>query len=171
MHVNCLHLFHNFVLPHFRKGMRVLEIGPDEVPSAFLDTHLGLEKDIECWNTADMRKAEGLTYFIEDPYNYPIPDETYDLIISANVFEHVPKIWTWMKELARICRTGGKIATICPVSWKYHQVPVDCWRAYPDGVKAVYEEAGLKVLTSWWGCMEESGTQKDTVVVGIKEKK
>jgi SAM-dependent methyltransferase len=148
--------------------MRVLEIGPDEIPSAFLDTHIGLEKDIECWNTADMRQAKGLTYLITDPYKYPISDETYDMVISANVFEHVPKVWVWMTELARITKPGGCVATICPVNWKYHQVPVDCWRAYPDGVKAVYEWAGLVPVTAYWGCMEESGQQKDTVVVGRK---
>jgi hypothetical protein len=36
--------------------------------------------------------------------------------------------------------------TICPVSWGYHEAPIDCWRMYPAGLRALYEHAGLKVL-------------------------
>jgi len=53
-----------------------------------------------------------------------------------------------MKELARVCRAGGKVITINPVSWPYHEYPIDCWRAYPEGMMALYEEANLKVLLS-----------------------
>ncbi|MBU2063807.1 MAG: hypothetical protein KKF93_05375, partial [Candidatus Omnitrophica bacterium] len=39
----------------------------------------------------------------------------------------------------------GHVITIAPISWTYHEAPVDCWRIYPEGMKALYEEAGLKV--------------------------
>ena len=34
--------------------------------------------------------------------------------------------------------------TIAPVSWPYHEDPVDCWRIYPDGLRALYDEVGLR---------------------------
>ena len=36
--------------------------------------------------------TERLTYTTRDPYRFPIPDNTFDVIVSANVIEHVRKI-------------------------------------------------------------------------------
>jgi hypothetical protein len=46
------------------------------------------------------------------------------------------------------------VITIAPVSWPYHEAPVDCWRMYPDGLCALYEDAGLEVLSADWGSAE-----------------
>ena len=47
-------------------------------------------------------------------------------------------------------KPGGHVVTIAPVSWEYHEDPVDCWRIYPEGMKALCEDAGLKVITCEW---------------------
>jgi hypothetical protein len=65
-----------------------------------------------------------------------------------------------MGELARICKTGGTIITINPVSWPYHEAPVDCWRAYPEGMKALYEDSSLDVILSVWESLEEPTFRK-----------
>ena len=44
--------------------------------------------------------------------------------------------------------------TINPVSWVYHEAPVDCWRMFPEGMKALYEDASLSVVLSHWGSLE-----------------
>ncbi|MFM6527497.1 MAG: hypothetical protein ACKPIB_04265, partial [Dolichospermum sp.] len=31
---------------------------------------------------------------------------------------------------------------------------IDCWRAYPEGMKALYEEAKLDVIMSTWESLE-----------------
>lgn len=61
-----------------------------------------------------------------------------------------------MKEVSRICKLGGVVITINPVSWPYHEAPIDCWRAYPEGVKALYEEAKLDVIMSKWESLEST---------------
>jgi hypothetical protein len=70
--------------------------------------------------------------------------------------EHVRKPWVWIKELARICKPGGHVITINPVSWPYHEYPIDCWRAYPEGMIGLYEDAGLKVITSRCESLEDT---------------
>lgn len=149
MHKNTQLLFRKYALPYFRPGLRILEIGPNKRPSTFQDI-LG---DMPLtWDTLDIASRDDipLTYRTEDEYRFPIPDKSYDLVISANVIEHVRKIWRWMPELARITKPGGHIITIAPVSWEYHEAPVDCWRIYPEGMKALCEEAGLRVLLCEW---------------------
>ncbi|MEO2089895.1 MAG: methyltransferase domain-containing protein, partial [Gemmataceae bacterium] len=73
-------------------------------------------------------------------------DASYDVVLAGNVLEHVPRVWVWIKELGRVCKPGGVVITVNPLSWPYHEAPVDCWRVYPEGMKALYEEAGLEVL-------------------------
>jgi len=56
--------------------------------------------------------------------------------------------------LARVTKTNGLVITINPVSWNYHEAPVDCWRIYPEGMKSLYEDASLKVVLSLWESLE-----------------
>ncbi len=151
MHTNAKLLFEKYALPLFKPGMKVLEIGPDAFPSTYqrLTEHLSLE-----WHTLDMYDSPNLTYPKSSEYSFAIPDGTYDVVLSGQVIEHVKKPWRWMPELARITKAGGVVITINPVSWVYHEAPVDCWRIYPEGMQALYEDSSLAVLFSRWESLE-----------------
>ncbi|HEY9903025.1 MAG TPA: methyltransferase domain-containing protein [Candidatus Sericytochromatia bacterium] len=147
MHPNSKLIFEKYAAPIFKSHTRVLEIGPNQHPSTYQEI---VGDNTITWETLDMntRHTSELTYVTDDEYSYPIPSNTFDIVFSAQVIEHVKKAWVWMKELSRICKSGGYVITINPLSWHYHESPVDCWRIYPEGMKALYEEAGLKVITS-----------------------
>lgn len=152
MHGNNLRQFVRHGRAHVRPGARVLEIGPDAAPSSLRRL---VAVDVT-WETLDLASRPGvaLTHHARDPYSYPLDDDAYDVVLSANVVEHVPKVWSWMRELARVCRPGGVVITLGPVSWPYHESPVDCWRIYPAGMRALSEDAGLEVVVSEWGSVE-----------------
>ena len=162
MHNNSRLIFETYAQRYFKDAGRVLEIGPSDFPSPYCKL---AEEGSNQWDTLDITDDDRLTYKGVDPYSFPIEDESYDLVFSAQVFEHVPKIWIWMKELARITRKGGRIITINPMSWPYHEHPQDCWRAYPDGMRAVSEDAGLEIILSKCESIESRGFKK--VVPGI----
>ena len=87
------------------------------------------------WDTLDLVDGHAyvpaeLTYRSRSPYEFPIEDDAYDIVLSANVIEHVRCVWRWLPELARVCKAGGLVITISPVSWPYHEAPIDCWRIY-----------------------------------------
>lgn len=151
MHENSILLLQEYGKPYFRNNNRVLEIGPHCFPTTY-QTIVG--HDSITWHTLDMSDDPNLTYHSRDEYSFPVDDDAYDVVIAGQVLEHVRKIWVWMKEVARVCRTGGHVIMISPCSWPYHEAPVDCWRTYPEGMKALYEDAGLHVVKSWWGSME-----------------
>ena len=155
MHLNSRLLFERYAAPYFADASRVLEIGPDRVPSTYWE--LAGRRPSE-WHTADLQAAletggsdrwagapSAFTYAMESEYQLPVEDEAYDIVLSGQVMEHVRRIWRWMPELTRVCRAGGHVITISPVSWPYHEVPLDCWRVYPEGMRALSEEAGLEV--------------------------
>jgi len=154
MHLNCELLFDAYARECFRPGLRVLEIGPDRFPSTF--QMLVADDSIE-WDTLDLVDSHApaqLTHTAISEYEFPLDDETYDIVLSSNVIEHVRCIWRWMPELARVCKVGGHVITVNPVSWPYHEAPVDCWRIYPDGMRALYEDASLQVLVSRFDALE-----------------
>jgi SAM-dependent methyltransferase len=149
MHLNCELLFTRYALPVFCDNMKVLEIGPAGYPSTFQT--LVNNPSIE-WHTMDFASSEfvgnaagKLTHVLESEYKFPISDEQYDLVVSANVVEHVRRVWTWFAEVRRVTKPRGKIVTLNPVSWPFHQCPYDCWRIYPDGIRALAEELELEV--------------------------
>jgi len=107
------------------------------------------------WETVGLDTTSPVTY-VGSEYSYPIESDVADIVVAANVMEHVRKPWVWIREVARVCRPGGHVVTINPVSWPYHEYPIDCWRAYPEGMKALYEEAGLTVITSICESLEDA---------------
>jgi SAM-dependent methyltransferase len=137
---------------YFKPGLSVLEVGPDGTPSTFQKMVGG---ETERWDTLDIAtKYVQPTWLVTDSYKFPVPDNSYDIVLSGQVIEHVPKIWRWFPELARMCKPGGLVITINPVSWHYHEAPIDCWRIYPEGMKALAEDAGLDVISSDWESVE-----------------
>ncbi len=159
MHENARLLFSKHLVPLFKEHSRVLEIGPDFNGADVFKKLVG--KSTMTWETIDIDASfPGLTYVCRDEYSFPIADNQYDIVFSSQVIEHVKKVWVWMKELARVCKPGGQVLTIGPVSWPYHAVPVDCWRIYPDGMKALYEDAGLQVSFSVTESLEKTFSRK-----------
>lgn len=160
MHGNTILLFRKYALPYFQPHVKVLEVGPDGPPSTLKQT---VADNSICWESVDLRDAPGasmVTSTASTEYSYPIESSTADIVIAANVMEHVRKPWIWIGELARICKTGGYVITINPVSWPYHEHPVDCWRAYPEGMKAVYEDSRLEVVFSRCESLEDAHLRK-----------
>lgn len=151
MHVNSQLLFQKYAVEYFRPGMRVLEIGPDGFPSTYQSL---VGNSSLTWDTLDLYADARLTYTTKSEYDFPIPDNTYDLVLSGQVIEHVRKTWLWMPEVSRVCKLGGHVVTINPVSWPYHEAPVDCWRIFPEGMRALYEHASLEVKLSTWESLE-----------------
>lgn len=144
-------LFEKYATSHFKDGMKVLEIGPDASPSTYRTM---ISTDNILWDTLDINPAVNPTFFARSEYSFDLPSDTYDIVLSGQVIEHVRKVWVWIKEVSRVCKPGGVVITVNPVSWPYHEAPIDCWRIYPEGMKALYEEAGLRVLMSHYSSLE-----------------
>jgi SAM-dependent methyltransferase len=168
MHLNSELLFRRYLSKEFITNNKVLEIGPSGNPSTY--KKIVNNNSIE-WHTLDFVNTtfigfatNELTYQITDPYNFPIETHTYDIVISGQVVEHVNKPWRWIKELSRVTKRGGTILMISPISWPYHEAPIDCWRIFPDGIRALSEEAGL-VLDN---CLFESLETEDILKLDKK---
>jgi len=163
MHRNSLLLFQQIGRPLLKGRFRILEIGPGVFPS-----HLQLACDWPTeWHTLDIVPQPELTYYA-DQYEFPVPDTAYDAVVAANVVEHVRKPWRWIREVARVMRPGAVVVLVSPVDWAFHEDPVDCWRIYPDGFRALFDEAGLTFNLGWHGSREPLPVHLDAIAIGTK---
>jgi len=100
----------------------------------------------------DLTPGNNVDVVLSSPYRLPFASGSADLIISGQAFEHIEFFWlTWL-EMVRVLKTDGRIFLIAPSRGNEHRYPVDCWRYYPDGYRALAKYGGLELLevqTDW----------------------
>lgn len=171
MHPTSEDRFKEIAIPHFRSGQLVLEVGPDNIPSTYL-RHLqqaGVEVSwhyVETEIGRDPSAHDGRRVSLLSDYQIDSADETWDVIFHGQVLEHVRKPWRFLCETSRILKTGGKMIMIHPAQWSHHEPAPDCWRIYPEGVRALLDEAGISCEFCDFFVYPD-GTA-DTVSVGVK---
>jgi SAM-dependent methyltransferase len=135
--------------------LKVIELGATG-PTPYYDLVKPSDGNWHTLNLSGNKASDGWSHHIEtgNEYSFPIEDNSFDIVLSGQVIEHVKDIFQWMEELQRIIKPGGLVITVNPVSWPYHEAPVDCWRIFPDGMKALTDRAGLHLILSKVECLE-----------------
>lgn len=83
----------------------------------------------------------------------------YDVVISGSTMEHVKRPWDWLKNLTKYF--SKYICIIAPHRWREHRFPIDTYRYYPDGMRDLFEYAGIKEI-------EIFNKRTDTIGIGCK---
>ena len=81
----------------------------------------------------------------------------YDVLISGQVMEHVRWPWEWLKSLRQYY--ASYICIIAPNTWKRHAYPLDTYRFWPDGMRALFDWAGIESI-------EVRAVGRDTIGIG-----
>ena len=97
----------------------------------------------------------------------------FDLVISGQAMEHCEFFWIVFQEIFRVLKPNGYICIIAPSSGPEHRYPVDCWRFYPDGMRAICKFVGLEVVsvqTEWDPPKYTDGSEewRDTTLIAKK---
>jgi SAM-dependent methyltransferase len=100
----------------------------------------------------DLAAGKNVDVILSTPYCFPLSSESADLVVSGQAFEHVEFFWlTWL-EMIRVLKRDGIIILIAPSRGPEHRYPVDCWRFYPDGYRALAAWGNIELLevaTDW----------------------
>jgi SAM-dependent methyltransferase len=83
---------------------------------------------------------------VGDILNFPIPDESFDTVVSTQVLEHVRKPWVMASEIGRVLRKNGIVIASAPFLVPYHADPHDYFRYTKEGMSALFTENGFEVV-------------------------
>jgi len=115
-------------LPHLKPGQRVLDAGCGEGVLSYILARSGLEVigvDISAPNIHNARRfAEELGLRVEflqaDAANLPFSDNSFDVVVSSHVLEHLHDMEKGLRELYRVTRSLALIAMptcLNPACW------------------------------------------------------
>jgi len=130
-------------------SLRILDVGSYDVNGSYRPIF-----DRPGWHYAgaDVAPGPNVDVVLREPYRWDLPDAGYDVVISGQAFEHIQFFWlTWL-EMVRVLKPGGLIFLLAPGSGPEHRYPVDCWRFYRDGMRALGDYGDVEVLeaeTRW----------------------
>lgn len=111
----------------------------------------------------DIAPGPNVDRVLSGEHHWPeIESNTFDVVVSTQVLEHVRRPWRWLAEIARITKPGGIVYICTPNTIEFHEHPVDCWRAWPEGLRAIAEDAGLSVEECYANGI-------DTTLIAFKE--
>lgn len=122
-------------------GGRVLDVGCGHKPyremfSSTVTEYVGLDK-----------RGPHATPDVEgDAHALPFPDDSFDVGVAFQVFEHVERPGECLRELTRVVRAGGDVVFTVPGVWPAHEVPHDYWRFTRYGLEAIVRDAGLQLV-------------------------
>lgn len=112
-------------------GLRVLDAGAGQLRNKSLCTHLNYVSQDIClyegngdakglqtgtWDTSQVDIVCDITEISE-------PDESFDIILCSEVFEHLPDPLKALDEFSRLLKPGGKLIVTAPFSSLVHFAP------------------------------------------------
>lgn len=119
-------------------GGSVLEIGGRKFPRGHVFD--AVSPGAFTYNNLDLEHS-GVNTLVGDITGCPeIPDASYDVVLSVDVFEHVDRPWLAAAEISRILKPGGLSYTSTLFSWRYHPCPIDFWRYTPDALEFLFAD-------------------------------
>lgn len=151
MHASSYEHVEDLTQRYLTKGssLKIVDIGSYDVNGSYRPL---FEDDGWIYIGVDLTPGPNVNVVLRSPYRLPFPTQSIDLLVSGQAFEHIEFFWlTWL-EMTRVLKPGGLIFLIAPSRGPEHQYPIDCWRFYPDGFKALARYAGLELLeahTDW----------------------
>ncbi|MEY8430653.1 class I SAM-dependent methyltransferase [Lachnospiraceae bacterium 48-42] len=134
----------NYCTPCENRKKRVLDIGSYNVNGTYKP--LFLEKGFE-YVGLDISEGPNVDVVPANMYDWEIiEDESFDYIVSGQAFEHIEYPWLTINEIKKKLKKDGIICIIAPNGLGEHRYPVDCWRFYGDGMRALARWCGLEVI-------------------------
>jgi SAM-dependent methyltransferase len=89
----------------------------------------------------------GTVDVVYDGSTLPFEDESFDFVMSQEVFEHIPDCHAALREISRVMKKGAKFYLQLPFIIGYHGIPHDYWRFSASGIETFVEsQATFNIL-------------------------
>ena len=151
----------------------VLDVGSYNVNGSYKEL---FEEEKFSYIGLDMEQGPNVDIVPKSTYEWSeIEDDTYDVVISGQAFEHIEFFWLTMEEIVRVTKKGGLICIIAPNGFEEHRYPVDCWRFHTDGMIALARYCKLELIHAHTNAAPDTSYKKwysenesDSIIVARK---
>jgi SAM-dependent methyltransferase len=138
-----LHFIRTEALPLMCQGIKVLDAGSGRLPEQTLRGEI-LATGAEL-HTLDFCAGEGVD-FVGDVSALPFEANSYDIVLSTQVLEHVQDPEKVCAEMARVLKPGGHLFLTTPQSSPIHNEPWNYFNFTHYGLALLFQKAGLLVV-------------------------
>ncbi|MCJ8499396.1 methyltransferase domain-containing protein [Desulfatitalea alkaliphila] len=156
---------------HFHLPLLIYDVGSQDVNGSYKGI---FANSLWRYRGVDMAPGKNVDIVLRHPYRFrTIPSRSADVVISGQAFEHIDYFWITMLEITRVLKPSGLCCILAPSAGPEHRYPKDCWRFFPDGMRAAAAFACLEVVeasTQWNDLGYEDGSDQwhDTMLVARK---
>jgi len=139
-----------YLIKYINEPLKILEIGSRVIPPQTSQRNL-FENNSWIYKGLDIEPGENVDIIPSDPYDWvEVEDNSFDVVISSQTFEHIPYFWVTAFEIGRVLKDGGLAIIIAPSSGTEHKFPFDTFRYFPDGFIKLSEYMGFKTIETYW---------------------
>jgi SAM-dependent methyltransferase len=132
------------VIAQFIKGKRhgtLVDFGCGSMPYRPL-----FEPHVSEYLGCDLEGNELADVLLDHVGRLPADDNSFDVVLSSQVLEHVADPALYLEEAFRVLRAGGLLVLSTHGTWRYHPDPTDFWRWTCDGLRHQLEGSGFEIL-------------------------
>ena len=149
--------------------LKILDIGSFDKDGNY---NYGLILNEKKWtyHGLDLKPGNNIDIVVENAYDWEdeIEDETYDLVISGQAFEHIEFFWLTLEQVKRVLKPGGLFFLIVPSTGPVHKNPYDCYRFNENAMKAMAKYINFRVIEYGTNFDKISDPWYDTFLVAKK---
>lgn len=150
-------------------NLEILDVGSLDGKGDFNYSDIFEEQN---WNYTglDIQGGNNVNIVVADIYNWiEIEDNSYDVIISGQFFEHLEFFWLTMSQIERVLRPDGYVCIIAPSNGPKHGGNMlNCYRFHEDGLRAMAKYVDLEVLHASVDSREEAKPWYDACLIAHK---
>lgn len=80
----------------------------------------------------------------------PLPDGSFEIVLSVQVLEHVDDVNKYLSEAYRLLEKDGLLILSTHGQWIWHPCPKDLWRWTHEGLSCIIAKSGFKIIDTMW---------------------
>lgn len=148
--------------------IKILDIGSFDKDGNY---NYGLILNEKNWtyHGLDLRPGNNIDIVVESPYDWKeVENESYDLIVTGQAFEHMEFFWLTLEEVKRVLKPGGLFFIIVPSTGPVHRNPYDCYRFNEGAMKAMAKYVNFNIIEYGTNFDEVSDPWYDSFLVARK---
>jgi len=151
---NAVTEFKNIYIGKHETGYKILDVGGKETPSGtvpgiggnYENIFPGCTFHVLDFKTEEEGSRDSVPDIIVNGYDWPIDDETYDVVLCGQVFEHDKFFWLTLNNIKRVLKKDGLACIVAPSTGGVHRHPIDCYRFFEDSMTAFAEYMNMELL-------------------------